>query len=593
MSHASHSQEPASHRQASRLATAFFALVAPLTLVVGLQGCGSGDNESSGETSTTVAGPAPSARPADAGGPPIAQTSVPIDDYDPFAYELARRDDIGNREASVPSMCYTKTAGVANPCWTCHTQPVGRNEVIDWDLQEEYAFSDFALANSWHNLFVDRSEQIARITDQEVLEYIRQDNYRALRDRLAGEADYPGYRPDLDFDMGFDDQGFAVDGSGWRAFAYKPFLGTFWPTNGNTDDVLIRLPEAFQQDAQGNPSRDIYKINLAIVEAAIRSKPGMLDEDISVIVEPVDETLAGLDLDGNGQVGGVVTRINGLPQRFVGKAAHLVPERHLYPQYTEFLHSVRYVDPDAPGMLATRMKELRYMVKRNYHDAWSLSYQYERELNEKQEGKPPQFAGSGVVGLRNAFGWQLQGFIEDARGRLRVQSTEETRFCMGCHSAIGVTVDQTFSFARKVPGSDGWRYQYLDGMPDVPQAGHTEPEILTYFKRTTGGDEFRANDEILARFFPGGVLDEAEVKRAALGGDKDIRHLILPSRERALLLSKAYLALVRTQTFEQGRDTIISPPQNVHTAIENGETQLKETGKVFQDGKLWLEWPGE
>jgi hypothetical protein len=58
------------------------------------------------------------------------------------------------------------------------------------------------------------------------------------------------------------------------------------------------------------------------------------------------------------------------------------------------------------------------------------------------------------VGLLNDFGWQLQGFIEDAEGRLRLQTQEEHLFCMGCHSNIGVTVDQTFSFPRKVPGKE-------------------------------------------------------------------------------------------------------------------------------------------
>ena len=117
--------------------------------------------------------------------------------------------------------------------------------------------------------------------------------------------------------------------------------------------------------------------------------------------------------------------------------------------------------------------------------------------------------------MLNDFGWQLQGFIEDARGRLRVQTEEETRFCMGCHSTIGVTVDQTFSFARKVPGTAGWRHQDLRGILDVPQAGHPEPEILTYFKRVGGGDGFRANTEILDRFFPTGALAVDKVLRAA------------------------------------------------------------------------------
>ena len=45
----------------------------------------------------------------------------------------------------------------------------------------------------------------------------------------------------------FESNGIAKDGSGWVAFNYKPLPSTFWPTNGSTDDVMIRLSEKFQQ----------------------------------------------------------------------------------------------------------------------------------------------------------------------------------------------------------------------------------------------------------------------------------------------------------------------------------------------------------
>src|SRR3546814_2792844 len=68
---------------------------------------------------------------------------------------------------------------------------------------------------------------------------------RAALQRLP-ESRRPRWIPDLDPAQGFDDTGFARDGSGWRAFRYKPFPGTFWPTNGASDDVLIRLPAIFR-----------------------------------------------------------------------------------------------------------------------------------------------------------------------------------------------------------------------------------------------------------------------------------------------------------------------------------------------------------
>ena len=39
-----------------------------------------------------------------------------------------------------------------------------------------------------------------------------------------------------------------------------------------------------------------------------------------------------------------------------------------------------------------------------------------------------------------------------------------------------------------------------------------------------------------------------------------------------------------------GRDAIIGPIDNVHLRIENEATSLGETGQVFKDGRLWLDW---
>lgn len=95
---------------------------------------------------------------------------------------------------------------------------------------------------------------------------------------------------------------------------------------------------------------------------------------------------------------------------------------------------------------------------------------------------------------------------------------------------------------------------------------------------------------MLARFFPGGVLAEAEVRRAARGGDRDLAWLLTPSRARALALAKAYLAVVREQSFVLGRDAVLAPATRVHRRIEgNGETELGAAGLVFTDGTLFLD----
>jgi hypothetical protein len=521
-----------------------------------------------------------------------SRTLPPEPPFDPLAQALASGGRVGNREAPIPSMCYTKTEGVSNPCWTCHTGGVGDNIMDDAALQAEYAFSDVGLTNQWTNLFTDRAAAMEDLSDAEVLEYIRQDNYTPLRSALLGRpGGFKGWVPDLDLTRGFDADGFARDGSGWRAVRYKPFLGTFWPTNGSTDDVFIRLPEAFRRDAQGELSKGVYRLNLAILEAAMTADPEPRDVKAARRqVEPVDERLGGVDLDGDGVLEAAVEEVRGLPAHYVGGAAKVPVRRSYYPVGTEFLHTVRYVDPDAPTLLSTRVKEVRYSRKDEEHEGLRVQTLYVQEREKKLQGRLPVFPGNPELGLVNEFGWRLQGFIEDARGRLRVQTMEEHAFCMGCHTNLGVTVDQTFGFPRKVPGKEGWRHQDLRGIPDVPQAGHAKPEVLTYFERVKGGDEFRANDELLSRFFPGGTLDEAAVRRAEKGGDKDLAWLVTPSRERALALGRAYMALVREQTFAKGRDTLLAPPKNVLPGVENGSTGLEDAGLLFEDGRLHLAW---
>ena len=524
---------------------------------------------------------------ASAQAPPASPASTAA--YDPFSAAAAEKL-IGNVEAGVPPQCYTRTGANSNPCWTCHTSRNGRNQTDDWRLQQRYDFSDLGRTNHWTNLFQDRRAAIAGIGDAEALAYIRQDNYTALRPALLAQAGYQGWVPDLDYRQGFDAEGFARDGSDWRAFRYKPFPGTFWPTNGSTDDVLIRLPARFRTDAAGHPSRAVYKANLAILEAAMAVPDTVPDAKLSRSIEPIDEAIAGIDLDGDGRIGGSVNRIRGLPAHYAGAAAGEAVLRYDYPQGTEFLHTVRYVDPDAPELMSARFKEVRYAIKRFQLNEQTRQWRYDEEAQERDIGGLPHYSGTSYSGQTNAFGWRLQGYIEDAAGRLRLQSREEQIYCMGCHTGIGVTVDQTFSLPRKVPGAAGWGPQSLAGIQDVPQAGSKEPEILRYLRRVGGGDEFRANTEMLERYFPGGKLDTAKVRRAAPGGKGDIRDLITPSRSRALQLDKAYMLIVREQSFIHGRDALLAPAANVHAQLDNNDTALKASGRTYRDGRLWLDW---
>lgn len=437
-----------------------------------------------------------------------------------FTYARAHERDAGNREAAVPPMCYTRTDGISNPCWVCHTEGRGRTMLDDSDLQASYDFSETALQNHWTNFFKpprlsdsapDSGPAPASpspfLDDAVLLAYIRGDNYTPLRAALAAlPASYAGFRPDLDLTAeGFDELGFARNGSGWRALRYVPFPGAFWPSNGAASDAFVRLPDSLRRDAAGAPSLPIYRLNLAITEAAMTADDrgdGALAIDREV--EPVDERLLGngleADLDGDGALG-TITRIRRLPARYAGGGKDVAVVAFALPRGTELVHTLRYLDPAEPTSASRRLKELRYMRKVELPDQWGIGQVYAEEADEKDEGLPPRYQGDAEVGLLGGFGWQLQAFIEDERGALRAQSHEEHRTCMGCHGPLGVTVDQTFSFARKLPGLAGWRPQDLRGQLDRPQLGHRRGELRTYLERVGGGDELRANEELLARFF--------------------------------------------------------------------------------------------
>lgn len=511
--------------------------------------------------------------------------------YDPLA--AARAADKGrvyNVEAVIPPQCYTKTGSDSNPCWVCHTSANGSNFADDWNLQQRYDFSAFGRHNHWTNLFKDRRVGIAAQSDKNILEWVRQANYPQLRKAMSSLDDFPGWRPQLHYARGFDSAGFARDGSGWRAFRYKPFPGTFWPTNGSTDDVMIRLPPKFRQAAKGQWSRGIYKINLAITVAAVAVPDTLSNPQLRRQVEPLDEVLAGMDLNGDGDIRGRVSVIHGLPEHYAGAAANIPVVRWQYPSGTEFLHTVHYLDPDAPDFKARRMKELRYAKKGVVLTPTSIRWHYNEEAHEQKIGGRSSYAGNAFTGLSSDFDWTLQGYIEDAQGRLRLQTREEHLYCMGCHTGLGVTVDSTFALPRKLPGAAGWGMQRIRGQLDVPQAGSAVPEYLRYLRRVSGGDEFRANQEMLQRFFHGGQVDTQAVQ-AAVNSPAGILALIAPSRQRALALDKAYRLVVREQSYRLGRAAVLAPMRNVHRKLENTDTALAASSEVYKDGRLWLHWP--
>ena len=488
-----------------------------------------------------------------------------------------------NREAIIPPQCYTRTEGKYNPCYVCHQNSrVGRENVMnDGDLQSAYSFSDVGMTNHWRNLFEDRSARVAQISDDAIAEWIKQDNYSDLPKRLRA-IDYQGWIPDLDkLQQGaaaFGEYGVAKDGSAWVAFNYKPMPSTFWPTNGSTDDVMIRLPSAYRANNRGDYSLDVYLANLAILEANIKELP-------SIGTPPINENAIESDLNGDGKLS-VINEISKV-DAYVGAARSEFIDTYLYPEGTEFLHTVRYLGLADDGSIgpSTRMKEVRYMRKwRAYRKPVYARY-YQQEGFEKEAGNLPGYFNVGDHGLDNGMGWSLNGFIEDKNGNLRMNTFEENLFCMGCHNSIGSTIDKTFSFARKVDGATGWGYINLKGMPDAPNVGEQQGEILTYLERVGGGGEFRGNPEMVARWFnPDGAVNRDKIIAA-----KDVYDLVVPSQSRALILNKAYRVIVEDQDFLYGRDATVQAPDNVYDFVDN-ETAPTLSEEHIYDWDIRLNW---
>ena len=521
-------------------------------------------------------------------------------DYASAIASSYRYQTLRNPAPYIPPQCYTRTQNdngqVHNPCYTCHTPSTRPNYIQDGDLQLSYSFAEDMRVNQWRNVFRDRSAEMRQISDEAIKEYIRNSNYFDEQNRIVlqqvlqspphswdanNNGRWDGFIPDAAFN--FDARGFDHDAqgrpTGWRSYGYYPFPGTFWPTNGSTNDVLIRLPEAFRQTVDGQYDAQVYAINLAIVEAMIR------EQDIDI--EAVDEArLGNIDLDRDGRIARaskVVYDWAPLQDRhmwYVGRA-HMLQQQGeiktaagLFPVGTEFLHTLRYIDVADNGdiQLAARFKEVRYARKRQWLNYAWLRNRADSEVKEKRDfpDRLRQIRGDHERGVSNGQGWTYAGFIEDAGGRLRPQSHEELGFCLGCHGGTGVTRDGVISFPRKT-GFDtpqhGWYHWSQHSMRGLaePKRVDGQGEYTLYLQRNGAGDEYRANREVMDKFFTSeGVLKQPMI--AAM--QQDISQLLWPGPDRAMQLNRAYRLIVQEQSFIHGRDALVSPPKQVHRTLE-------------------------
>lgn len=499
---------------------------------------------------------------------------------------------IDNQGAYIPSMCYTKTIdennNVHNPCYSCHTVGVFPNSMVDTELQEDYDFPEIMLVNPYKNLFEDRRKQVSDINTVEMYNYIRKSNYFDSDSEILLKKtlpkDWTGYIPDCYFN--FDSEGFDINPktgeySGWRAFRYYPFLGTFWPTNGSTDDVMIRLPKVFMKNEKDQFDKKIWIANLNIIEALIKQS-NVKSNDM------IDEKYIGLDLDNNSvleETNIIIYRKSLLP---VGKAkielqqGKLFIEPGLFPVGTEFLHTVRYIDWDETQnqiKMSERMKEVRYAKKEEWYSSYEIKFMIERKLAERNPSQSinpePQieaFPGDFEKGMKNNYGWRYSGYIEDKNGNLRPQTNEETLFCMGCHDTIGATTDTTFSFKRKFE----WGYWTKNGLKGIkePVVNYAkygkQQEYAFYLMNNKSGNEFRTNDEVVNKFFNSDGTIKSDMLELL---KNDISILLYPSKERAELLNKNYMVIVKNQSYKFGRDANAEPlDKNVYRKIEKKQS---------------------
>lgn len=510
-------------------------------------------------------------------------------------------DVLNNPTAYIPPQCYTKTTdadgAVHNPCYVCHTKSKAPNFLNDTDVQQELFFPEPGIINRWHNMFKDNTKKVAEITDEYILDYVREDNYKNKDGRLIladtlnavpaawdrnKNGEWDGFIPDSYYN--FNGKGFDIDPNGkptgWRVFAYYPFLGTFMPVNGSTDDVMIRLPEIFRKDEKGIFNEDVYALNLSIIESLLKQK------DINI--SEVDEKLYQVDLNKDGKLSRTnIISFSWAPNddiymSYVGLAKIKLDKKEvklaagLFPVGTEFLHSVRYIDAkNGKTAMASRMKELRYARKDNWRNYYQLEHIAAKEVKERHDfpDRTKQVLGNMEVGLTVPQGWTYQGFIEDKQGNLRPQSYEESYFCVGCHSGTGATADTTFSFSRKFDSNNfkqGW-YSWLEkDFSEIsdPLRNDGKGEYGYYLTHNPSGNEYRNNNAVKNKFYDNNGNKKESAFKAL---EADISTLLMPEVEHALVMNKAYKVIVDEQSYRHGRDGHVAEIVNIHKKVELGQ----------------------
>ncbi len=598
-----------------------------------------------------------------------------------------------NPTAYIPTECYTDTGIIrnkeafANPCYVCHN---AGNTPVDnaGDWLNQIDLGRFPTnENPWYNATAPEKTIEKPIDNQGtkwtefdpiykvvkdnkkgiqvyIEDWIKKNNWeKAYQNQLTlGTGKLGKYKFDMpplyrwngnDFEKTdfIDNEGFIYSSetehsnntnTWWRAYDWKHFPG-FFPTNGRLDSAMIRLPEKFRKE-NGVFNKEIYKINLSLLECALKQITKNCE------VEKLDSNLLDkYNIQYEQLTDG--TKILTVLDRYIGDASDekvwqikgKLPQNQrkigLYPVGTELAHPVFYINPDwknKPELAGKvgQLKEFRYMKK--------LVMQNVNESVEEEEENINYFPYDNGLMPNDSETWLIGGWIENEYGDLRPQSEEEMAFCMACHGAISGTVDNTFSFWRKLSKSSGWKdtnYSYSNDVYDIKYwaeklkeiedssasyllkivAGKYNPqdygEYQFYFTMTNGIDHFRSNFEGVCKILGYDKFEKSsdgtekcvkrneelpfeEAKRRLkiteddnlltnstyigyLNSDNSIKQsLFLPSKERTYGLDGKYLQVVLTQQFVRGRDVF-----DTAFGIKHGEgNSLEDLVKIKQIG---------
>jgi len=571
-----------------------------------------------------------------------------------------------NEDPAIPAQCWIETSyGTQNACQYCHTNYLAEEKHGNaFPLGEDQILYRFPSPNlnrvNWRNIIhpqeiIERLQQeglsIPQPLDSENLEYIRTDNWREafLRARPDGDSSWnnrpradselqllPALNPDdlYPYDAadptgggrhGYVDPGGFVrvrnDGyTGWRAVNFFPYA-LFTPLTGSVSGIYIRLSHEFMT-SDGKEDMEVYSRNLDLVEANIKNLP--VDREV-----------------------------------YFGDAVSIPVKKGFYPVGTEFAHPLHYVDLHAdgeagmdtdgvvpqgesdyefPGTRSKRVKEIRYMFK--WKDV-GLS-----DIGEPELVTPSVVGREGQGWIDNDAGWILAAFIEDRRGRLRPQTTEELLQCLGCHSHVGNTIDAVWSFQRKLPEELGWREmnygEYQASSPgstrlqDYLSADNRTGEMEYFYANVVGADLFgvmpaEIKVELMRYAADRGLLQELECKHSLDEIFDDDKLKSIPRTERENILreragimrhyahSQAYLyhceqedkdyikgrifypsvetmgsniagyrRIVLDQSFNLGKNVFGSQPESVpftfrsDGTVKNGENRIVPLGGVIE-----------